>query len=106
MTSESTVVDRSAPFAQVLEVVNYYDPENLLAIGAPADEYECEVHDLSVRIRSGEPMTSDVVRTVWERWFGPGSCLSARMIDDDLEEFASRLDAVRRQFSGRPREAK
>ena len=49
------------------------DPEGLLAIGAPYDEYAPEAEDLAQRLREGRPITGEVLVEVWERWFGSGS---------------------------------
>lgn len=60
----------------VRSVVDAADPEGLLELGAPADEYDPEVDDLARLVRNGE-VTADSVLAVWERWFGPGSALQS-----------------------------
>ena len=59
------------------EVVNELDPEGLLDMGAPRDEYSSEVDALtSLVVRGG--LSERAVLAVWERAFGPGSYLSQR----------------------------
>jgi hypothetical protein len=60
--------------AHVRRVVNAADPEGLLDLGAPADEYDPEVEDLTRLVQHGD-VTTATVREIWERWFGPGSAL-------------------------------
>lgn len=60
--------------AHVQRVVDAADPEGLLDLGAPPDEYDPEVDDLTRLVRQGRVSTHTVLE-VWERWFGPGSAL-------------------------------
>ncbi len=55
-------------------VVDAQDPEGLLAMGCPVDEYESEVRALAGLVARG-PVTSAEVLRIWEHWFGPGSSL-------------------------------
>ena len=58
----------------VRRVVDEADPEGLLELGAPPDEYDPEIDDLTRLVVSGR-VTVESVLAVWERWFGPGSAL-------------------------------
>lgn len=60
--------------AHVRRVVDAADPEGLLDLGAPPDEYDPEVEDLTRLVQHGH-VTVHSVLEVWERWFGPGSAL-------------------------------
>lgn len=60
--------------AHVCRVVDAADPEGLLELGAPTDEYDGEVEDLTRLVVRGD-VTADSVLEVWERWFGPRSAL-------------------------------
>jgi hypothetical protein len=56
-------------FAAVREVINRHDPEGLIEIGAPADEYDPEVADLVRLVLGVDRPTPEAVLTVWEKWF-------------------------------------
>jgi hypothetical protein len=60
-------LDRRPPFEAILHVLSREDPEGLLAIGAPTDEYAHEAHDLARWLRDGRPITGEVLVEVWER---------------------------------------
>lgn len=79
--------------AAVTAAVAAEDPEGLLDIGAPADEYDPEVDDL-VRLVAEGRVTTDRVVEIWEAWFGPGSALARR------PEAAERLAGRLRQLQG------
>jgi hypothetical protein len=64
-------------FAEVRRVVNDVDPERLLAMGAPADEYDPEVGDLVRLVFRDALPTEDEVTAVWGRWFGDHSTLTS-----------------------------
>lgn len=87
--------DRRRPFAEVLDVLSRADPEGLLATGAPADEYAHEADDLARLLRSGRPITGEVLVDVWERWFGPGSGYVRRASRPQVDKLARDLDALR-----------
>ncbi len=53
----------------VKAAVDELDPEGLLAMGAPRDEYDPEIADFVAQIARGEPMTAESVTSTWERWF-------------------------------------
>ncbi|MGH3813523.1 MAG: hypothetical protein ACRDUV_13910 [Pseudonocardiaceae bacterium] len=61
-------------WADVQNAVDAEDPEGLLRLGAPLDEYAPEVKDL-VRLVQDELVTPSRVLEIWERWFGPNSSL-------------------------------
>ncbi len=60
------------------------DPERLIAMGAPKDEYEPEVKDIYARILKGEQVTAEMIRNVWQRWFG-----NATNADGTVEKIVS-----------------
>ena len=68
------------------------DPEGLLALGCPVDEYDPEVPDL-VRLVVDGSVTADRVLQVWEKWFEADSVLSGRA--DALERLTERLGRLR-----------
>ena len=74
--------------AAVKAVVDAEDPEGLLAMGAPADEYSPEVPDL-VRLVAEQRVTAAAVLAVWEHWFGPDSSVKQR--PDVLERLTEGL---------------
>lgn len=91
----SPPLDRRPPFGAVLDVLGRVDPEGLLAIGAPADEYDAEAAELAGRLRDGRPITTDVLGDVWERWFGPGSGYVRKTSMSQISLLAAELDALR-----------
>ncbi|GAA2665160.1 MULTISPECIES: hypothetical protein [Actinosynnema] len=62
--------DRAPLLDRVLEVVNRHDPEGLLGLGAPADEYESEARALTAVLARGDAITVADVRQVWVHSFG------------------------------------
>jgi hypothetical protein len=56
-------------WAAVHAAVNAEDPEGLLSMGAPTDEYDPEVADL-VRMVLESSVTADRVLDLWRQWFG------------------------------------
>ncbi|ROP38835.1 hypothetical protein [Saccharothrix texasensis] len=69
-----------------------WDPEGLLALGAPADEYGPEADSFAALLGQGVTITPEVVRQVWERWFGPGSTFVRSSSPAALADFAGALD--------------
>jgi hypothetical protein len=63
-------------FAAVRQVLNEVDPENLIAGGAPEDEYDQEAGVL-VRLVMRAQVTRERVGAVWQGQFA--------LTDDDLE---------------------
>lgn len=59
----------------VRRIVDGLDPQGLLALGAPADEYSPEVAALAELVAAG-PVGAAGVLAVWEHWFGPASSLA------------------------------
>lgn len=88
------MLDRRPPFGAVLVVLTRVDPEGLLAIGAPADEYAFEADELAGRLRDGRPVTTEVLVEVWERWFGPDSGYVRRTSMSQVAKLAAELDAL------------
>lgn len=56
-------------FAAVREVINRHDPEGLIEIGAPEDEYDPEVADLVRLVLGANGPNDEAVLAVWEKWF-------------------------------------
>lgn len=56
--------------AAVMSIVNAHDPTGLLGLGAPRDEYDPEVTELTRMVAGPDPITETDVRKVWVRWFG------------------------------------
>jgi hypothetical protein len=73
---------------RVRELVDAVDPEGLLAVGAPADEYGRESDTLTSLVVRGQ-VSEAAVLEVWERAFGPGSGLSQQ--PEVLASMAGRL---------------
>jgi hypothetical protein len=87
--------------AALRAVIDHRDPEGLLALGAPPDEYEPEAADLARLRATGTPITSTLLIEVWERWFGPRSRFVSRTSRAELAAFADELESVAVR-SGRP----
>ena len=87
-------LDRRPPLTAVLGVLNREDPEGLLAVGAPADEYEPEADDLARRLRDGRRITGEALVEVWEHWFGPGSGYVRRTSKYEIDKLAAELDVL------------
>ncbi len=60
---------------RVHAVVAAADPEGLLALGAPDDEYSAQVGELTRRLRAGSITAADVLE-VWVARFGPDTWLA------------------------------
>ena len=74
------------------EVVNRMDPEGLLDMGAPRDEYSPEIDSLtSLAVR--DDLTEQSVLAVRVRASGPGSCLSRH--PESLTALTQQLLALR-----------
>jgi hypothetical protein len=69
-------MEPSAYFLAVRAVVNREDPVGLLVIGAPANEYDPEVRDLT---KWRQPATAGDVRAVFLRWFGASGVMPSGM---------------------------
>lgn len=57
-------------YPAILAVLTRHDPEGLIRLGAPADEYAPEARDLTQRIISGQVITEAALVAVWTAWFG------------------------------------
>ncbi len=51
------------------EALNSVDPEGLIELGAPLDEYDREAGDL-VRLVMRDGVTRTAVAAIWQKWFG------------------------------------
>ena len=61
-----------ATFERVRAVLVKLDPEGLIRMGAPPDEYDGEAATLAEAIERGVPITPQYVRDVWLCSFGCG----------------------------------
>lgn len=86
--------DHDALHAALRAVIDRRDPEGLLALGAPPDEYAPETGDFARLHTGGGSFTPDTVTVVWERWFGAGSGFVSRASRAELEAFAADLEAA------------
>jgi hypothetical protein len=77
-----------AYFLAVRAVVNREDPVGLLVIGAPADEYDPEVRDLTKWRRA---VTAEDVAAVFRNWFGA----SGAMASDKAARIAAGINRAR-----------
>ncbi|RJL35504.1 hypothetical protein [Bailinhaonella thermotolerans] len=84
--------------SRVRALIGRYDPEGLLAIGAPADEYDPEAGDLLVLVHGTARITPEAVSRVWLRWFGGSAWPESR--PDQVAALAAELEAMRRSCGG------
>ncbi|MDR7302302.1 hypothetical protein [Haloactinomyces albus] len=82
------------PTETVLRVLNEHDPEGLLALGAPNDEYEPEAEHLARLASQSRTITAEVVTEVWDYWFGHAGSFTERASPQDLEQLAAHLEAA------------
>lgn len=87
--------DTRPPFAEVRVVLNKHDPEGLLAIGAPDDEYDPESEHFARLLRDKQTISRAIVLDVWGHWFGATGFVRAD--DDQIDALAADLDALREQ---------
>ncbi|MFE9748582.1 hypothetical protein ACFYOT_27050 [Saccharothrix saharensis] len=80
--------------ARVLDVVSRWDPESLLAMGCPEDEYEPEARSFAALLGQGVTITPEIVRQVWEEWFGPDSGFVRLASREVRAGFADELNQV------------
>jgi hypothetical protein len=80
----------------VQSAVNELDPEGLLAMGAPADEYDAEVEDFIEEITSAKSVSQESVRKIWKRWFD-----AERDQPPVLDELAERLTEIQKTWRER-----
>jgi hypothetical protein len=85
-------------FAAVRRVVDAADPEGLLGLGAPADEYDPEVADLvRLVLRSEAPTVGEVVGA-WQRWSGDDH----RLTGDRAAAVVAELTGIDDRFRDAP----
>ncbi|MEU6715771.1 hypothetical protein ABZ897_30265 [Nonomuraea sp. NPDC046802] len=82
--------------AAVRALINRYDPEGLLGMGAPEDEYDPEVGDLTTLVCGREEITADAVGSIWNRWFNDVSNWCTRQ-PEQVREVAAALEKLRSQ---------
>lgn len=82
-----------ALLSRVKQAVDDLDPEGLLALGAPNDEYMAEAQDFARRLDRGQSFTPDLVAEIWIAWFYPDCGLVRKELAAAL---AGRLNALRR----------
>ncbi|WP_114452341.1 hypothetical protein [Halopolyspora algeriensis] len=75
----------------VLRVLNEHDPEGLLDVGAPADEYTPEATHFARLTGENHTITTELVAEVWAHWFGNESRLLTTAPVQELEQLAARL---------------
>lgn len=95
--------DRIPSLTEVRSVIDRHDPEGLLAMGVPADEYEPEAAALARVLARGTGITSTEVVEVWEHWFGPGSGFVTHSSQAELDAFTADLDALGRRPAAQER---
>ncbi|MEV0236335.1 hypothetical protein [Nonomuraea sp. NPDC050786] len=83
--------------AAVRLLINQYDPEGLLEMGAPEDEYDPEVGDLAALVCGEEEITADAVGSIWNRWFDDVSDWCVRQ-PEQVSEVAAGLERLRGQL--------
>lgn len=77
--------------AAVKRLVDQLDPEGLLRIGAPPDEYDAEIDDFVAAVLADATVTESLVQDIWARWFGP-----RLKPPPSLSELARRLATIQR----------
>jgi hypothetical protein len=82
-------------FAAVRHVVNKWDPEALIEIGAPGDEYDQEVTDLVRMVLRSEQFRPADVEAAWHRWFGDDHGMRGKTLKAVTED----LDFLQRRFA-------
>jgi hypothetical protein len=70
-------VKKPSDVERVMAILNEIDPEGLIKIGAPRDEYEQEASILLDRLFH-KPLTPEYVRDVWLVQFGSGEVMETR----------------------------
>ncbi len=82
-----------ATWQRVRQVINVTDPGGLLAMGAPNDEYDDAVSDLTRHLLKGE-LSDEVSLASWgESWFEPryGIVMPTRALAEHLTAIADDL---------------
>ena len=81
-------------YAAVRRVVNAHDPEGLIEMGAPEDEYDPEVTDLVRLVLRGDSLDRSDVVAAWARWFGDDKGFRR----DRLRRVAAELQTLHERF--------
>lgn len=76
--------------AAVNDVLREHDPERLIAIGAPADEYSAEAEAFHTVLLT-RPLTEEDVVRVWTDWLGDASWF---LSDADAPARAALVEAL------------
>lgn len=92
LTNGAATGPAAALRSRVRAVVNAADPEGLIALGAPDDEYGPQVGELARRLTSGPITTADVL-DVWAARFGADTWLADH--PRDLEQLVRALNGTR-----------
>jgi len=75
-------------------VIDALDPEGLLRMGAPSDEYAPEANILADLIGGGEPITPDLVEKVWVECFYPNCGLLSKELVQPLTDALVEIEAT------------
>lgn len=74
-------------FETVRAILVRLDPEGLIKLGAPADEYDGEARQITDALDRGAEPTAELVRSVWERQFcAPDKALPMRQSFEEIAE--------------------
>ena len=98
------VVIEDQIFTAVRALINHYDPEGLLEMGAPADEYASEAGDLTALVLGRAEITPEAVALIWNRWFDNGVSDWCTRRPEQLAKVASELERLRRESRRTDRE--
>lgn len=85
----------------ITERLNAHDLLGVLPHGAPEDEYDSEMEDFAALMATGEPITPEVVATVWHKWFGNSRGETAGEVESPtpaMAALAADLQAFQRDF--------
>ena len=63
----------TATYDLVFQALNEFDPEGLLRMGAPTDEYASEAEEIADAIDAGRKPSAELVQQVWQDFFGRGT---------------------------------
>lgn len=80
--------------AAVRVLINRFDPESLLGMGAPENEYDPEVDDLTALVCGREEITADAVGSIWNRRFNDVSDWRTRH-PEQVTDVAAALERLR-----------
>lgn len=98
MGCDSYDQDAAAPDGDLVEallhVLGQHDPEGLLDLGAPGDEYRPEATHLALLVSENRALTPQLVATVWHHWFGTASSLLTNVSPQECTRLAEHLEAA------------